>query len=762
MEDDFSLLTRYVREHSDASFETLMQRHLDLVYSSALRIASDPHLAEDITQAVFIVLARKAPRLTAGTVIPAWLLTVTKLTAANARRRKNNTRRREQETAVLNRNRTDTAGDWSQIAPLLDDAIDALNETDRAAVVLRFFKRCSVNEVAAQLKLSPAAAEKRVLRALEKLRGFFSRKGITLSGLALAALLAERGVQAAPAALAAAMPHAIAAAKGGIAITSSLSLANGVLSAMTIATAKQLALCACIFLFLGVAGGLSIKFFFAPAPPPAVQAAAQLEAPPTVTAKREWPLPTAPENDAEVNPAPARAEAPAANPRAPIPLNGMPPQILPATILPAVDVMAFADAAADSINGAWQLEGGQLTSDNRTAFSRFEFPYVPPDEYDFKLDFTVLQPRNDVAMVCAKNGRQFVWKMASHGNKVNAFESVGANGDANVTQRVNAKVFEKNARYQVVVQVRDRSIAAYINGELQSWHATDYNDMGFFGFWKLGNPDTLGVGTWATPLKIHSAEVIARRGAGHPVRAPGKTPVARGKPALTAENRWADAVDLLPLIDPVRDAVTGKWLPSPGGLLCAPSTCARLEIPFRPPEEYDFKIVFTRQTGTEDVHQFLGISGKSLQWIMGEQGRQSGRGLTSSFQCLTGPNYEGNNPTTLVGTPLPGNKRITSIVQVRKNGLAAFVDGVLVSSWNDGFEGIRLLKDWKMPTPGLMGVGANNSTTVFHSIQILEITGIGERVNAQNKRMIEAPAQAPAELQTAPVPPPKKPAQDAF
>ncbi|HLX64259.1 MAG TPA: sigma-70 family RNA polymerase sigma factor [Planctomycetota bacterium] len=760
MDDDFALLTRYVREHSDAAFETLMQRHLDLVYSSALRLTADPHLAEDVTQAVFIVLARKAPQLNSKTVLPAWLLSVTKLTAANARRQKNNRRRLEQETAALNQNRT-SDGDWIHVAPLLDDAIDQLNDVDRAAVVLRFFKRCSVNELAAQLHLTPAAAEKRVLRALEKLRGFFSRKGVTLSGLALAALLSEHSVHAAPAALAVALPGAIAAAKGGIAITSSVSLAKGALTAMTVASTKQLALCACIFLFVGVAGGLAIKLFLFPSAPPASQAATAS----SVTDKQVWT-----ETDsAERNQIPVQTEAPAetppvivaAPPAAPAPLNGAPPQSLQTPNLPAVNVLAFADAAADSINGSWKLEGGQLTSNNVTAFSRFEFPYVPPDEYDFKLDFTVLQPRNDVAIICAKNGRQFVWKMASHGNKVNAFEAIGNTGDANNTLREKAKVFEKNGRYEVVVQVRDRSVAAYINGNLESWHPTDYNDMGFFLFWKLAHPDTLGVGTWATPLTIHSAQIVAVRGAGHPVRAPGEQPIPREKPLLTDANQWVNAVNLIPLIDPNRDAVTGKWRVSPSGIDCEPSTNARLEIPYLPPEEYDFKIVFTRQTGTNGVHQILGINGKAVQWCMSETG-QNGRGNTSAFHCLTGPNYEGNNPTSIVGARLPNNQRITSIVQVRKNRLAAFVNGALVTSWNDGFGGIRLLKEWKMPTTGLLGIGSDENATVFHSIEILEITGKGQPVAGRNKRMPEIVTVAPTP-NPAPVAPPKKTKEeDAF
>src|SRR5436190_18285447 len=100
MDDDYLLLQRYAREHSDAAFETLMQRHVDLVYSSALRLTSDAHMAEDVTQAVFIVLSRKASQLKSNVVLPAWLLSVTRLTASNARRDRNRQRKHDQETAA--------------------------------------------------------------------------------------------------------------------------------------------------------------------------------------------------------------------------------------------------------------------------------------------------------------------------------------------------------------------------------------------------------------------------------------------------------------------------------------------------------------------------------------------------------------------------------------------------------------------------------------------------------------------------------------
>src|ERR1043165_846372 len=605
MDDDYSLLQRYVRERSDAAFETLMQRHADLVYSSALRLTSDPHLAEDVTQAVFIVLARKAPQLKANVVLPAWLLSVTKLTAANARRDKNRQHRHEQENATLNANRDSTnrsGGEWLQLAPMLDGALEQLSESDRAAVVLRYFKRCSIGELAAQLHVSEAAADKRVLRALEKLRGFLTKRGLTLSALGLAVLLTENSVHAAPPTLATVFPQVLAAAHGGIHVSNGVVLANGALKAMSIVSTKQLAACAAIFLCLGVAGGLSVKYWNAR---PAVTAGALA---PTITDRKEWPLPDqAPdtdgvrvENPPAPTPIPAVVAVPPANQEVPVAAGGPPETLQPANNQ-SVNMLALANAAADSINGVWSIAGGELVTHERTAVARFEFPFIPPGEYDFKLDFTVLEARGDVAMILAKNGKQFVWKMGALGNHVNAFESIGTIGDQNHTRRTYPKVFEKDKRYQAVVQVRDRWVAAYFNGKLESWHATDYTDFDFYKFWKLPHPDTLGVGVWATSIQVHSAELAEMPGGAHcrALREPGEQPTPREQPQLTDEKLWANAVNLLPLIDPNRDAVTGRWSLSANGLDCLKTLTARLEIPYQPPAEYDLKTAFPRQAGAE-------------------------------------------------------------------------------------------------------------------------------------------------------------------
>jgi len=225
-----ALLRDYASRHSEQAFATLVSRHIDLVYSVACRHVGNHHQAEEITQAVFVILARKARSLAPGTILPGWLFRTARLTAANYLRGEIRRARREQE-AYMQSTLSENAGDsWQEIAPLLNDAIDGLREQDRNAIVLRFFKGKGYKEVAAALGGTEEAAQMRVSRALEKLRQAFANRGVVLSGTALGGLMTAHGTQAAPLGLAASVT---AAAVHGTALTASaLTLVKGTMKIM--------------------------------------------------------------------------------------------------------------------------------------------------------------------------------------------------------------------------------------------------------------------------------------------------------------------------------------------------------------------------------------------------------------------------------------------------------------------------------------------------------------------------------------------------
>ncbi len=238
--DDMVLVREYAARQSEAAFETLVHRHVNLVYSAALRQVGDPHLAEEVAQAVFVILARKADKLGAGTILPSWLHRTACFVAADAVKARFRRTQREQEAQMqswLNDPQSETGEAWRQIAPLLDAAIADLGERDRQVIVLRFFENKSFGAVGAAVGADENTARMRVNRAVEKLRKFFSKRKLVLSAAAISGAISAHSVQAAPATLAKTITT-VAVAKGATAGSSTLALAKGALKLMAWTNAK--------------------------------------------------------------------------------------------------------------------------------------------------------------------------------------------------------------------------------------------------------------------------------------------------------------------------------------------------------------------------------------------------------------------------------------------------------------------------------------------------------------------------------------------
>lgn len=197
------MLADYVSHGSETAFRELVARYINFVYSTAFRlVGGDAHLAEDVTQMVFIGLARNARSLSGEVMLGGWLHQHTFHMATKSVRAERRRQSRESEAAQMNAQHDDSGAGLREVAPLLDEAITQLGSEDRTAILLRFFEQRDFRAVGAALGSNEDAARMRVNRALEKLHSILKRRGVTLSVGALGTALTVEAVTAAPAGLA--------------------------------------------------------------------------------------------------------------------------------------------------------------------------------------------------------------------------------------------------------------------------------------------------------------------------------------------------------------------------------------------------------------------------------------------------------------------------------------------------------------------------------------------------------------------------------
>jgi RNA polymerase sigma factor (sigma-70 family) len=206
---DRVLLQAYAENRSEAAFAELERRYVDFVYSAARRMVRDEHAAQDVTQSVFMVLARNARNLARRNVLAGWLHRTTQNLASNAVRSDVRRRSREQQVASMNESVSDeSAALWERIAPQLDAALAHLSQNDRDALLLRYFQNKRICEVAEILETTEHAAQKRVNRAVERLRKIIARHGVVAEASGLSVSISTHAMQSTPAAIASASSSA--------------------------------------------------------------------------------------------------------------------------------------------------------------------------------------------------------------------------------------------------------------------------------------------------------------------------------------------------------------------------------------------------------------------------------------------------------------------------------------------------------------------------------------------------------------------------
>lgn len=248
-ESDADLLRVYASSGDAVAFRRLVERHIDFVYACAVRQVGNRDLAEDVVQAVFLLLSQKGAKIKAGTFIKGWLFTATRYAASNAWRAEARRKNREREAAVM-RSEAAVNRQWERIRPVLDEPLERLGTKDRTAILMRFFEDMPMLAVGKAMGISESAAVKRVSRAVGRLRSILARRGIEVADDAMSGVLGMGLIEKAPAHLIAAaceMGTKAAVAHGGVAGTLVKSTSRGILRGkLSLITVKFTLAAACV------------------------------------------------------------------------------------------------------------------------------------------------------------------------------------------------------------------------------------------------------------------------------------------------------------------------------------------------------------------------------------------------------------------------------------------------------------------------------------------------------------------------------------
>lgn len=233
--DDLELLKAYADHKDQGAFAQLVRRHSLWLYSAARRQLGDDHLAEDATQAVFLLLSRRANSLRRYRYLSGWLFLALSYCIRNLKQQRSRRQRREQEAATMRPETLAPDAPWTEIAPLLESALGRLGRPDREAVLLRFYEQKPLAEVGRLLGVSEEAARKRVNRAVDRLRQHLAARGVEAQSLGLSALILARATESGPEGL---VTRIVASVREGIGAGTAGGIAQGAGKMMVMAKVK--------------------------------------------------------------------------------------------------------------------------------------------------------------------------------------------------------------------------------------------------------------------------------------------------------------------------------------------------------------------------------------------------------------------------------------------------------------------------------------------------------------------------------------------
>ncbi len=392
-----------------------------------------------------------------------------------------------------------------------------------------------------------------------------------------------------------------------------------------------------------------------------------------------------------------------------------------------LELLPLVDLSKDKVNGNWELKNGSLVSDKAQG-ARIELPYKAPDEYDFRIEFTKVDGTEAAVQILSQGGRYFCWEM---GNNIAGFgELDGKNWPSNPTTVKFADGLKPGVRTVSVIQVRKQGCEALIDGKPVTQYIGDYSRFNLNGVWTMRSTGMLGFGSWETGVAYHSVAVREISGRGTFARPTdlaaieadkkrSSAPVQSDALPLRSTENWKSAINLLPLIDPKKDAVEGTWVIENGALVSDRANRGRIEIPYHPGEEYDFRMVFERRDSGNETVQAFSRGGMSLAWLVG-----GWSGSVFGFEMVEGRRAN-DNPTCVPNAlVLKTGEKFESIIQVRKNGLKVISGGKVLVNYRTEFKNFTE-GEYKLRDALCLGVGSCSCVSVFHNLEVLEISGKG-------------------------------------
>jgi hypothetical protein len=406
-----------------------------------------------------------------------------------------------------------------------------------------------------------------------------------------------------------------------------------------------------------------------------------------------------------------------------------------------IDLLKLADPQRGAISGNWSMQDGKLLC-KPPGISSFEFPYVPGDEYDYRITVTRTSGVQMLNMICGAGGHQFIFNVGGRRNTITGFEYVaGRPADANeATQRRDAWI-ENGKSTTILVKVRRDAIEGYFNGELVTRIVTDYSNLSAQTLTQdFHRRDTLGLRCINNNVTVESVDVTEVTGHGQVVQPDGSNlAVAPQTSAVLQSPRTIESiaaapttapssgghVDLLKLLDVTRDTSDERWVRDSDGLTSpAQPFMNRLRFPYNPPPEYDYLLDFTvlAVKGWGDIDQVAIADHHGFIWFMGAWAN-----TTCGIGNVRGATADSNVTSIHKGTVFEPNSRHVSIIQVRSDGIKVLLDGQTVVSYERGPRNDLSLEGGYAIGDRVLGLLSCDSIRL-HRAEVTEINGQGRLI----------------------------------